>query len=168
MKTKASHPSEGGFAYLVLLLWLAIMGAVLAALGPSWAFESRREREQEFVFRATQYRRAIASYAEPINVNGCSNLRELPQKLEDLLEDRRCAMVRHHLRQLYEDPITRSATWGLLKQLDRIRGVYSDSALVPVRHVEGVGSYRDWVFAADSPALGMATPPAAHRRPALQ
>jgi type II secretory pathway pseudopilin PulG len=168
MKTKASRPCGGGFAYLVLLLWLSIMGAVLAALGPGWAFESRREREQEFVFRATQYRRAIASYAEPVNLNGCSNLRELPQKLEDLLEDHRCGLVRHHLRQLYEDPITRSATWGLLKQLDRIRGVYSDSALVPVRHIEGVGSYRDWVFAVDRPLLDATMPPAARGRPVMQ
>jgi len=137
---------QGGFSYLVLLLWLAIMGAILAALGPSWALESRREREQELVFRAQEYRRAIDAYAEPVNVNGCATVRELPLQLEDLLEDRRCGLIRHHLRRLYLDPITRSPNWGLVKEYGRIRSVYSLSPQELVRHVEGAHSYRQWVL----------------------
>ena len=150
--------SQRGFSYLVLLLWLAIMGAVLATLGPSWSFESRREREQEFVFRAEQYRQAIASYAEAINVNGCSNLRELPDRLNALLEDRRCGLVRHDIRRLYADPITRSSDWGLVMDLGRIRGVYSQSTLEPVRHMESIRSYRDWVFSVNGAVIGAQLP----------
>ncbi len=138
-----------GFAYLVLLLWLAVAGAMLSALGSHWSFEARREREREFAFRADQYRLAIESFAAPINVNGCSNLQQLPVRLEDLLEDRRCGLSRHHLRTLYADPITRSADWGLVMEFGGIRGVYSQSLAEPIRRLVGVKTYRDWRFVAN-------------------
>jgi len=156
---QASMPEEqrgragqAGFSYLVLLLWVVITSAGLAALGPLWSMEGRREREQEFVFRAEQYRQAIASYAAAINVNGCGNVSELPARLEDLLEDRRCGLVRHHLRRFYDDPITKSSEWGLVMESGRIRGIYSRSELHPVRKIEGVERYRDWVFVGVGPA----------------
>lgn len=83
-------------------------------------------------------------------MNGRANVRELPQRLDELLEDRRCGLVRHHLRRLYLDPITRSPNWGLVTEFGRIRGVYSQSPLEPVRHLEGIHSYRQWVFLAYS------------------
>ena len=148
--------AQEGFSYLVLLLWVAITSAGLAALGPLWSMEGRREREQEFVFRAEQYRQAIASYVVAINVNGCGNLSELPERLEELLEDRRCGLVRHHLRRLYGDPITKSNDWGLVMESGRIRGVYSRSELRPVRRIEGVERYRDWVFVGIGPVSAAA------------
>lgn len=146
-----------GFAYLVLLLWLAIAGALLAALGTHWSFESRREREQELVFRGEQYRRAIESFAAPINLNGCSNLQQLPASLDELLEDRRCGLVRHHLRKAYADPVMRSPDWGLVLEFERIRGVYSRSTAEPIRRIEGVKTYSDWRFVANS-AVQMPVP----------
>jgi type II secretory pathway pseudopilin PulG len=140
---------QRGFAYLVLLLWVAIGGALLAALSSHWSFESRREREAEFVFRAEQYRLAIESYASPVNANGCASVQQLPPRLEDLLEDRRCGMVRRHLRRLYPDPVSRSSEWGLVTQLGGISGVYGLSDAPLVRRVEGVKTYRDWRFMAN-------------------
>lgn len=145
---RTPRATRRGFAYLVLLLAIAIGGALLSALAEDRMLEARREREAEFVFRAEQYRAAIQSYANPINVNGCSNVRQLPTQLSDLVEDRRCGLVRHHLRRLYPDPITRSQEWGLVTDLGAIRGVYSLSTLAPVRHVEGVKHYFDWRFVA--------------------
>jgi hypothetical protein len=153
-----------GFAYLLLLLWLAIGGAMLAALGTHWAFESRREREQEFVFRAEQYRHAIEGFAAPMNVNGCSNLRQFPEHLTDLLEDRRCGVVRHHLRALYADPVANSADWGLVVEFGGIRGVYSLSTAEPIRHVDGVKTYRDWRFLAAGASIEPLPPASAPAR----
>ena len=66
----------------------------------------------------------------------------------DLVEDRRCGLVRHHLRRLYPDPITRSQEWGVVADGGMIRGVYGLSSLPPVRHVEGVKHYFEWRFVA--------------------
>ena len=143
----------------MLLLWISIGGILLTVLASRWSFESRRERETEFVFRARQYQQAIDSYAASINVNGCSNLQQLPVSFDDLLTDHRCGLTRHHLRALYLDPITHSAHWGTVLSFGAIQGVYSDSDLPPVRHVEGVKTYRDWKFLAPSTVLPQTTPP---------
>lgn len=78
--------------------------------------------------------------------------------MEDLLVDRRCGLVRHHLRTLYTDPITRSVQWGLVLNAGTILGIYSTSDLEPIRRVEGVKTYRDWKFVAE---VAGATPAAA-------
>ncbi len=148
---------QKGFSYLILLLWLAIGSALLTALGSRWSFEARRERERELVFRAEQYRLAIESYAAPINLNGCSNVQQLPVSLNDLVTDSRCGLTRHHLRTLYTDPIMRSAQWGLVRAFGAIQGVYSTSDLAPVRRVDGVKTYRDWKFLANSSVVPPAT-----------
>ncbi len=152
---------QRGFSYLVLLLWLAIGSALLTALASRWSFEARRERETEFVFRAEQYRLAIESYAAPINLNGCSNVQQLPVSLNDLVTDSRCGLTRHHLRTLYTDPITRSPQWGLVQSFGAIQGVFSMSELPPVRHVDGVKAYRDWKFLANPGGILPATVPSA-------
>jgi type II secretory pathway pseudopilin PulG len=141
---------QRGFTYLVLLLWLAIGSALLTALASRWSFEARRERETEFVFRAEQYRSAIESYAAPININGCANVQRLPASLDDLLTDPRCGLMRHHLRTLYLDPITRSPEWGLVQRFGAIEGVYSRSDRAPLRHINGVRTYQDWKFVANA------------------
>ncbi len=145
--------AQQGFSYLLLLLWISIGAILLTALASSWSFEARREREAEFVFRAQQYQQAIESYAAPININGCGNLQQLPTSMSDLLVDQRCGLTRHHLRALYADPIARSTQWGIVSSFGAIQGVFSTSDLPPVRHVDGVRTYRDWRFLANVSVL---------------
>lgn len=166
MRLRGRVRDQAGFSYLILLLWMAIAGALLSALGPSWHMHSRREREAEYVFRAEQYRQAITAYAAPINVNGCANLQQLPTRLEDLLEDRRCGIMRRHLRRRYADPITGSLEWGLVVAPGGgIQGIHSRSRLPIVRKLQGVKTYEDWVFAVGQPATswpgGFVPPPTA-------
>lgn len=56
--------TERGFTYLMLLLWVALAGVVLAALGTSWHLMSRREREAEWLWRGEQFKRALTSYEQ--------------------------------------------------------------------------------------------------------
>ena len=136
----------------MLLLWIAMSGAVLAAAGRSWLLDAQREREAELAFRGRQIAQAIAAYAAPLNVNGCANLVEYPRELADLLEDRRCGLMRRHLRRLWGDPITRSPHWGLVRVDERIRGVHSTSTAAVLRKVEGALTYDAWVFSGEEAA----------------
>ena len=159
---------QGGFAYLWILFFVAFMGVGLAAAGVVWEVRVRREKEADLLFIGNEFRRAIADYYRLTP----QAAKELPQRLEDLVEDRRGLVTRRHLRRVYRDPLTGSAEWGLTQIGGRISGVYSLAAGVPIRQggfaaadarFEGARRYADWRFVADGVALlapPAATPPA--------
>ncbi|RTL33463.1 MAG: type II secretion system protein [Burkholderiales bacterium] len=101
--------SQRGFTYLILLFALAIGGIGLAALGEQARQRALREQEAELAFRGAEIAAAIASYvaASP----GARHA--LPQRIEDLLEDRRSGRVVRHLRKFRPDPL--GGQWVLLR-----------------------------------------------------
>lgn len=103
------RPPTRGFGYLGLLFFIALTAAALGALGQRWSTAAQRERERELVFRGQAIVRAIESYAAAMPQRPA-----YPQRLEDLVEDRRSLRPRHHLRQLYADPFTGEADWELI------------------------------------------------------
>jgi type II secretory pathway pseudopilin PulG len=148
------RPVQRGFAYVVVLAMVAIMGIGLAAMGPLWAEEGQREREDELLRVGQLYADAIVSYhrASP------GAVKFYPGSLEVLLSDTRFVGTKRHLRALYPDPVGSGRPWGLLRGADGgIRGVYSQSDIVPLRRVAiDLGSlslapaskYSDWQFIA--------------------
>jgi type II secretory pathway pseudopilin PulG len=99
-----------GFTYLWLLFALALGGVALAALGEQSLTRVRREREAELRFRGRAIATALARYAERTPVGQLP----LPQRLEDLLGDRRFPTPQRHLRELYADPFTGRPDWELV------------------------------------------------------
>jgi type II secretory pathway pseudopilin PulG len=144
--------AQRGFTYVGLLLAVALAGVALAAAGTLWSTTAKRDKELELLFVGDQFRRAIGAYYE-----GTPGAKRYPLKLEDLLEDKRLAVTRRHLRQLYADPMTGKADWELVRLADgAIVGVHSRSDVPPMKvanfapHDESfkdAGSYREWVFA---------------------
>lgn len=130
-----------GFVYLWVLFFVAAMGASLAAGGVLWELRVRREKERDLLAIGAEMRRAIADYYRLTP----QAAKELPQRLEDLLEDKRGPALRRHLRRLYADPLTGRAEWGLVAVQGRIMGVYSLAPGVPV--IRGGFSEADQVFA---------------------
>jgi len=96
-----------GFTYLVLLFALALAGAALARLGPSWQQAAQRGREAELLFRGGQIRDALQRFHDSTPGGTAA----LPAQLDELLTDRRGTAPRHHLRRLYTDPFTGRADW---------------------------------------------------------
>lgn len=142
---------EQGFTYLGLLLFIAISGIGLAAVGQLWKTETQREREKELLFVGEQYASAIASYYE----SSPGGAKSYPSKLQDLLLDDRFPVVKRHLRKMYRDPMTGSDEWGTIRQQGRIVGVYSQSATPPIKRYGFSGDwqgfdaaerYSDWKF----------------------
>ncbi|MDD5297056.1 MAG: type II secretion system protein [Rhodocyclaceae bacterium] len=141
---------EGGFTYLGVLFAVVLLGVALAATGEVWHTSLRREKEKELLFVGSQFRQALQSYYQK-----SPGAKEYPQRLEDLVRDNRFPFPVHHLRRIYQDPMTLNTDWGLLRLEGRIVGVYSLSRDRPVKQggfspeykaFEQQESYAGWVF----------------------
>jgi type II secretory pathway pseudopilin PulG len=145
---------QHGFTYLGALFLIVLMGAALAGTGELWSTASLRAREKELLWVGSQYARALRRYYE-----NSPDIKQYPQRLEELLEDQRRPTAQRHLRRLYPDPITRSSEWGLILGSDgRIVGVHSLASTPPLKRgqfppewsgFDGVASYTEWQFLAD-------------------
>ncbi|MBV8603420.1 MAG: hypothetical protein JO224_01925 [Pelomonas sp.] len=149
-RATARASREAGFTYLIVLFFVAISAAALAAAGEAWQNAAERERERELEFRGAAIARAIDAYRA-----ATPGLEQYPQTLDELLEDRRGQVERHHLRQRYVDPFTGEADWVLEPDPSdprRFSGVHSRSdhkllrELTPLMRAVKVAS--DWRFTA--------------------
>ena len=143
---------QRGVTYIALLLAVAITSGAAAAGASVWSQMQRREREKQLLWAGDQIRRAILAYSQ----TGSDGPNRYPAALQDLLLDGRSAAQRRYLRQVYEDPMSRSTDWGLIRNPQgRIVGVYSQARGVPVKtgafakayaHFERAPSYAAWTF----------------------
>ena len=82
---------DGGFAMAALLVGMSIMAVLMSAALPVWNKQAQREREEEYLFRANQYARAVMKFRQRIaNTN--------PPTVDLLIEQK-------FLRKKYKDPI---------------------------------------------------------------
>ena len=149
---------QRGLTYVALLIAVALFGAGLALVGSLWSTEAKREREVELLFVGDQFRRAIAAYYAEAPA-GQPN--RFPQKLEDLVQDRRWPTTRRHLRKIFLDPMTGTREWLLVRAPDQgIRGVNSSSDAVPLKRANfaddyanfgSAKTYREWQFVFSQP-----------------
>ena len=154
----SGRPSgEDGFTYLGVLFLITVMGMGLASAGELWSTASRRDREKQLLWVGTQYAQALRSY-----YRSSPGLAQYPKELEDLLQDQRFPTPKHHIRQLYPDPIG-GGEWNLHRGFDgRITGINSPSTEKPLKQVDfpsqwadfnGMASYKDWQFVAEKAFL---------------
>ena len=143
---------QEGFTYIGLLIVVAIIGIFLSAAGTVWHVAAQREKEQQLLFVGEQMRAAIGRFYNA----KAGQINQYPQTLADLLRDPRAPGVERYLRELYVDPISGTADWGLVRDADdRIMGVYSLSDEHPIKLAgfsaddkgfEGKEKYSQWVF----------------------
>ena len=98
---QAGKPAQSGFAYLYVLMLIALIGMGLAAAGTLWRTDAQRAREAELLFVGDQYRQAIRSYYQLD-----ANQPRLPRGIDDLLEDNRRPDPVRHLRRAWPDPVS--------------------------------------------------------------
>lgn len=147
---------QTGFTYMGVLMVMVISGIAMAGAGLVWHQQMQRAKEQQLLFVGNEIRLAIRSYYQP-DPNG---QQQYPPSLNALLLDTRYPNVKRHLRRLYADPFSRpdttsEAAWGLVKQQDRIMGVYSLSKQTPLKKTgfpviyelfESAKIYQQWQF----------------------
>lgn len=147
--------TQRGFAYVLLLIVIAVLGIVAGNTVSLGSQISRRDAEQSLLVIGGEFEAALRSYAGIGNALNAPNARG-PRALEDLLKDPRSALVRRHLRQIYADPLTGKAEWGLVKDASgAIVGVYSLAEGLPIKrssfearqaHFEEALTYQAWIF----------------------
>jgi hypothetical protein len=139
--------------YLAVLFFVAASGAMLAAAAVIWSHERQRQKEEELIWIGNQFRQAIALYY----YRTPGTLKRYPEKLEDLLEDRRYLTTQRYLRKIYRDPVSGEATWGIVAAPSGgVMGVYSLSGAAPIKqnYVEPLlqgKTYQDWKFTFELP-----------------
>jgi type II secretory pathway pseudopilin PulG len=157
---------QHGFTYLGLLFAIAFIGLLMASAGQVWHTTAQREREEDLLFVGEQFSQAIAAYrlATP------GQPKQYPRSLEDLVEDKRWPVPRHHLRKIFVDPMTGRKQWGLIRGGDQITGVYSLGEGRPIKQgnfppgadsFAGAKTYQEWRFVAtpdNGGAAGQAVP----------
>jgi len=150
--TKPLSSNQAGFTYLVAMFAVAVAGLLLAVASEVWSQSRQREKEKELLFVGGQFREAIALYYQ--RTPGA--VKRYPEKLEDLLEDKRYLSMQRYLRKIYPDPITSKAAWGLVAAPGGgIMGVYSLSGATPIKSdnfspadeaFTGSKKYSEWRF----------------------
>jgi type II secretory pathway pseudopilin PulG len=124
---RAAPSLQTGFTYIGLLVAVMLMGLMLTVVSRVWTTTQQRERETELLYSGHAYRMAIASYF--------ASGHRFPASLQDLLQDERSPIPKHHLRRLYADPMTGHADWSLVltPNGDGIMGVVSRSNAAPIK-----------------------------------
>jgi type II secretory pathway pseudopilin PulG len=150
------RPASDGFAYVLLLLAIALIGLAASAALSVGATVARRDAEQQLLAIGAEFQQALRSYAGvPVGAVAPSVGRG-PRSLEDLVRDPRAPGVRRHLRQVYADPLTGKNEWGLIVDSQGfITGVHSLAHGMPIKQsgfdapwagFEDAQGYGQWVF----------------------
>lgn len=146
MRVRAS-----GFSYIGVLITLAFAAIGMAGAVMSWQHQAQRINEALLLETGEAYRLAIGRYYEATP----GPVKQYPASLDVLIEDRRFPLTKRHLRRQWPDPFYPHQPMGLIQRDGRIIGVYSKSALAPIRHVgyleveEGFRNakhYHQWQF----------------------
>jgi len=148
-----THRAQLGFAYLSLMILLAILGLVAASTIKLGSVLQRSCAEQELLLIGTAFSEALQSYADATPPGQST----IPLVLHDLLRDPRFSSPKRHLRKIYVDPITGSDTWGIVYAGDNagVIAIYSLSNARPVKvsnfpqrfaSFAGAAKLSDWKF----------------------
>jgi type II secretory pathway pseudopilin PulG len=166
--------ADSGYAYLALMIAIAVIGVAAAAAAQLGAIYQRRMAEEELLFVGGEFQRALVSYAMATPVGQPTQ----PRTIDELLRDPRYPNPVRHLRKRYADPMTGKADWVLVMSPDgqTIAGIHSASKAHPIKVAqfpaefqgfEKKRSYTEWVFIARFPTLTQGSRPAANLAPAV-
>jgi type II secretory pathway pseudopilin PulG len=89
-----------GYAMAALLVAMSVMAVIMSVAMPVWNTMTRREKEEELIFRGQQYARAITLFQRRYPGT-------YPPNLDILLNEK-------HLRKRYKDPMTADGEFQLI------------------------------------------------------
>jgi type II secretory pathway pseudopilin PulG len=100
-RSPGNRTGEAGYNLVILMVAVTVLNILVAAAIPLWRTASKRDKEEELIFRGWQYAEAIRVFQHRYG--------RLPVRLEELIEVKpRC------IRQLWTDPMTGKRDWVLI------------------------------------------------------
>ncbi|XYJ09329.1 type II secretion system protein [Telluria sp. B2] len=170
MVARRARQAEGGFTYVGLVIFVAILGLVGAATLKVDSLLRRAAAEQELLEIGAEYSEALRSYAAATP----RGYPTAPPTLQELLKDPRFPGTRRHLRRIYVDPVTGRQEWGIVYQGDKVGvlAVYSLSQAQPLKvanfdarfqNFENKEHLSEWKFTASG--TGASAAPGANGQP---
>lgn len=140
--------NQKGISYLYVLLMIVVIEIGLLGISNFWQATSKRDNEEELLFRGSQIQKAIGRYYNKYRI--------YPSSMDDLIKDSRTAKNERYLRKPYKDPLAKDGEWQIIKDSSgRIAGVSSSSVKKPykmtnfpfeLRELEGKEKYSEWKF----------------------
>ncbi len=154
--------NESGVTYLLLMFVIVLIGIATTAAAKQWKAIVQREQEADLLAKGIEIQNALALYSATVKAGRVMPGEVYPQTLADLTK-----LPKPFLRKVYLDPMERGEWEYLRAPTGGIMGVRSKSVAKPfrqrnfppaVRHFEGRGSYRDWIFQHPSPSSALIAP----------
>lgn len=152
MKPVDIHSSQRGFTYMIALFLVAILSVTIVAALEKTITKDRRDKEAQLLYVGQAYQTAIMRYYQ----NSPGTAKSYPPDLQSLLQDSRTTTLQRYLRRPYFDPMTGSASWGVVPaEGGGIMGVYSLSTQQPIKtggfpenlaNLTGAQTYQQWQF----------------------
>ena len=102
MTRRIRQSAERGYVMLYIVALLGVLAMAAYRIVPQYAFDARRDREEELLFRGEAYRKAIQLYVRKLG--------RYPNSLEELQDTNNTKFI----RKLYEDPMTEEGEWRLI------------------------------------------------------
>jgi type II secretory pathway pseudopilin PulG len=156
--------SSSGFTLIAVMALVVIMGIMAGAAVQNWQRFMKREREEELLFRGTQYMSALKRWYNPNPPKVPKGAPQPPlaatstrplRDLKYLLADPNTPETVRYLRRLYTDPVTGKDFVPILDASQAIVGVKSTSDLEPLKkgnfpdELQGLNDkkkYSEWEF----------------------
>jgi type II secretory pathway pseudopilin PulG len=146
---KSPQSNQQGFAYLMAMFFVVLIGISLMMIGQQWSVTMKRDREAELLFRGNRIKAAIELYGADFEVQKGKRKHRYPIALKNLTAKN----PKRYLQAIYKDPMT-GEDFVLIKEGQEIRGVRSSSKEVPYDQVnfKGAGTYEAIRFEAKPPS----------------
>jgi hypothetical protein len=149
-------PHERGATYLLLMFAVVLIGLSTTMAAKQWKAMVQRELEADLLAKGIEIQNALLLYSAANKAGRVMPGEVYPQSLAELTR-----MPKPFLRKAYADPMSHGDWEYLPSPTGGIMGVRSKSRGKPfkkhefplvVRHLEGRGSYHEWVFEHPNPS----------------
>jgi hypothetical protein len=99
------RPRESGYAFMMVVFFVALLAIAAMAAGPRILMEGKREKEQEMIWRGKQYVRGVKMYYRKMG--------RFPTSVDDLTKPKVGSL--RFMRQAYKDPMNSGdGSWRLI------------------------------------------------------
>ncbi|KXZ69134.1 hypothetical protein [Acinetobacter venetianus] len=147
--TRLGKSQQTGMTYVFFLWFILIYGILLGSYIEVTSTQSKRLKEQDFIYTAQLYIKALERYYKDHQV--------LPKDIKQLLCDGQTYPCKRYLRQLYKDPLTHQSFIYIYDEQKQVIGVKTNAKgeliNAKLREIYQISDYQDLSFKITTPQV---------------